>query len=353
MIDLNDKYLNKKSKTAIVMPTSQITNKGDQYDSFRGEGRAAVNIGFGLSLLGYDVDIVSAWKDKDAWPNVHLRNNPRDIYYDIAFAFTGSNRYNDIRFKKGVFMTYTPEDIERAEKFIRDTGIELKFVCPYKDVIDDVQQNTSYKMNYLPFLFPIPSTNVGFLPFNDFDYDPTKGLNIYMHYNSWDSVHSDFFSKRKLVVDFLKNRYKFNLWIHERNEDMAKNSTAKNLITEYETYYIHNDKMHYGDIINLIKSVDLCITQGGLNELGGSIIDIISLGKPIIYIANGLPKKALNPLYNCPEHLVFVQEKEEESLKKLENIINNRKESFDCFRNAIKDFDFDNWKEYAKDIFDN
>lgn len=110
------------------------------------------------------------------------------------------------------------------------------------------------------------------------------------------------------------------------------------------------------EILDLIKSVDICVTQDGLCHIGGSISDIIGLGKPVIYIAHGIPnvshKYNINPLYDCIDNLILAQEKDEISLAKLEKIMSNPKESHECFRKAIKDVDFNNWKEYAKKIFD-
>lgn len=325
---------------------------GNQYDSFRNEGRILINIGFGLSLLDYDVYIYNdCWKIdglKEVWKNVHLCSTLSDKGYDIMLT-NSMHYFNTVKFNRAVYMAYAPDSVLLVEQFIDSTKKDIKIAWVSKKTLSVAQSITHYKIDYLPAIYPVPSTNIGFLPFH---YEPKlPELNVYFYSNSWGITEDDFLSKKRLINNFLNQRYKMNLWIHEYNEESAK----KYPLSGDTINYVYNYKTYYDDLLDLIKSVDICVTQGGLCHVGGSIFDIIGLGKPVIYIAHGIPNvhhiHNINPLYDCIDNLILVQEPDDISLAKLEKIMSNPKESHECFRNAAKDMDFNNWKSFALKIF--
>ncbi|MDD3474291.1 MAG: hypothetical protein PHP08_00125 [Candidatus Dojkabacteria bacterium] len=343
-------------KTAICLPPGGSIYRENQYDSFRGEGRFTINIGFGLSLLNYEVHIISNWdldKPKNVYPNVYIYNRPIYPSYDIAFLFSDVNRLKATKFTKGIYMGYETKHIDEAIDFTKETGIPLTFVCPYKNLIEYENDRAPFNVYYLPLLMPIPSINIGFIPFY---YKPKKeALKVYLNFSQWaGSTDSHVFwsQKQQLVIDYLKAKFPekiLKLYIHIENSQVI----SKCLIKGDETYYFPNDKNYYDDVINLLKEMDICITTGEIPRLSGCVNDIISLGKPLIYIVkdNPITEPILNHLYDCPKSMIYSQEKDVETAKKLERFISNPEISYNCYKQASKDMEFDNWKEFAKQIF--
>lgn len=343
-------------KTAICFPPSCSTAKENEFESCRGEGRFTINIGFGLSLLGYEVHIINDWNitvPKKIWNNVYINNKPIYDEYDVAFTFSGANMMRTIRYKKGMYMGYETRHISDVTELNKILETPLIFTCPYKGFIDYNNNRAPFKVYYLPHLMPIPSINIGFLPYN---YNPERNeLKVYLNFSQWkDSTdsHVKWSDKQYLAVNFLRAKFKdkkVKLYVHVENKDAIKKCHIKG----DETYYFLNDKNYYDDVINLIKRMDICITKGGWYDLSGCVNDIISLGKPFIYVVDSPPtdKPILNHLYNCPKSIIYSQEPNIDSIKKLERFINNPELSYNCFKYTSRDLDFINWKEIAKHFF--
>lgn len=340
--------------------------KNDQYDSFRSEGRYSLNIGFGLGLLGFDVNIIMIeWSfNKQINDNIYLSNKPIHNYYD--YVLTWNLPVLDIvNFNKAIFMDWAIQFVDKVHQYINNTKKDIIYTNASKHLIIWAQNHNikyPFEIHYLPGLFPIPSINVGFIPYNEQviinkNKETDKELKVYLRYIK--NSNEKYILKEQLIVDFFKNKeYKIKLNIHtnSRQIDSKEIQEITNLFKEYEINYLHDTEARYIDVINNINSSDICISAGG--SCSGPIVpDIISLGKPLIFISDIIidNKKDIftNNLYEHPEELLYIQESNEQTIKKLEKFISNPKESYDKFKESFKDLDFNNWKEHAKKFFIN
>ncbi len=341
----------KKKVLVYVVNTVRSPMKNDQYDSFRTEGRVSINNGFGLSLLGFKVNMVhEEWrtKPKKVFENVYLSKFPIYKHYDYVLMWY-PRQLNGITFDKIIFMDWNYGYLKQNYKFITDMGREKDFT--YTCLCDNLSKYANEhpsefptKIEYLPGLYPIPSINTGFIPYK---FEPINSeLNIDMYCGSGVKYKE----KQQFVIDFFKSKdYKINLYIHTHSEEMAKNYVLK----ADTIHYIYNTHARYIDVINNIKLADICITTANSNSIPRTN-DIISLGKPIIIIGDVDAKDMFTTrAYECFEYFLNIQESDEESTKKLKDFILNPKESYDKLKYVYKDNDFNNWKEISKKFFIN
>lgn len=355
-------------KKVLVFITNPIRSpyKNDQYDSFRSEGRYSMNIGFGLSLLGFDVNIVMhEWNpnyNRQVWDNVYLSDYPMYNHYDYILTWS-IDQLKIKEFDKAIFMDwamiYVNQVSEYINKYINNInnkkGKKIIYVSPTKYFIKYAELKGikfPIPVEYFPALFPIPSINVGFVKYNSNGFSRNENvLKIYIYYNPEKMDMNRYVSKQKTIIDYIRNKFedkKTELFIHTGSRECKKIFDADkiNYLYELETRYI--------DIINAISSSDLCIIPGS-NSSGPCLADSISLGKPVIFISDSYVTTDRDLFGNCifeyPEYIFYVQESDIETNKKLDLFIKNPKESYDKFKDAHKDINFDNWKEFAKKYF--
>lgn len=346
-------------KTALVHAQNvYYVFKHDEWDSFRAEGRIPINIGFGLSLLDYDVNIVfHGWDIKNGpkktWNNIKLSKIPIYDHYDLALSFGMFNPVS--KFDKGINIVYENSHVSQTKRFIETTGIDIKYAYPlnWKHLMDGIKEHTKKDIYYIPPLYPIPSLNIGFLPCS---YNPKlPELKVYLHYSSWPQnttiSGNRFTSKSQLVIDYLKSKgYNVKLSV------LVENRGVQCPITSDSTTFFYSNESSYHDIINLILSSDICVTYGAPVFGGSSLNDIVSLGKPIIYIADGRINvewrhQFTNLVYNYPNDLIYIQETDKDSTNKLEILMSNPLDLCRKRADMYKDCDFNTWKNIVKDIF--
>lgn len=347
-------------KKAIFFVPSTTNIKENEFESCRNEGRILINNAFGLSLLNYECYIIGGWNiesPKKIWNNVYI-NSKYDIneVYDVAFAYSDSvpHQFESKKFKQKILINFEHSDI--LLKNIQEKGLDITLACPVPSLMKDPRafhyQNEN--IHFLPILNPIPSVHIGFLPYT---YKPKlPELKVYVHHSSWDGTQTRtnvYIHKQLLTLKFLKSKgYKLNVFFHMENEEAIKNSPF--IESDYdEIHYINNDITYYDDVIKMIQKADLCIpNRAGYDAYGTSMFDIIGLGKSVINIVDGILRDdiTVNNLYKCSEYLITVQEDDETTHKKLEKIIVNLEESYNCYRKQLEDFDFYNWKKYAEKI---
>lgn len=341
-------------KKAIFFPPSCSNVKENEFESCRGEGRSVINMAFGFALLGYECYIINNWNissPKKIWDNVYINNHP-DVneIYDIAISYDNLPIINQANYKHKIVMNYAHTD--EVLKKINENNLDVILTCPIPSIMHDSSTFQYKNSRYLPPVSPIPSVNIGFIPYK---FEPKlPELKVYVYHSSWSgSSGSNFHWGRKqlLILEFLKSKgYKLNLFIHVENEETSKNCPFGIKDSNVnDIHYIYNDKVRYDDIIKMLKSVDLCISGGGIDYIGTCVCDIISLGRPLIYVVDGVPNNEFifNGLYNCPKYLIISQEPDDISQQKLESIITSLEESYNCYRDTLKDLDFNNWKEYV------
>lgn len=343
-----------KTIAVFVINPLRSPYKNDQYDSFRAEGRILINMGFGLSLLGFEVNIImNEWivdKNTQVYENVYLSDKPKYDHYDYILTFS-MNFLDAVEYSRAVYLDYIFENINDIHQYINNTKKDVIYVNIAEHVNTHAEQrgeNFPIEYSYLPALYPIPSINVGFLPY-DLELDKPE-LRIFVYYNT-NKSSGICALKEKLIVDFFKNKgYEIKLFIHTGSE----NTLSDCPFNEYNVEYLYDTNARYIDVINSIRSSDICIIHG-TNCSGNNVADVIGLGKPLLYISDIIINPEVdvycNHVYKNPEYLIYIQEKDEESIEKLEKFILNPKERHDIFKESHKCYDFNNWKEYAKNIF--
>lgn len=315
-----------------------------------------MNIGFGLSLLGFDVNIVMhEWKpeyNRQVWNNVYLSDYPKYDHYDYILTWS-IDQLNQISFDNAVFMDWAMIYVNDVYEYIKkNDNKKITYTSPTKYFIKYAEIKGikfPIPVEYFPALFPIPSINIGFVDYNSNLSDINKNLKIYIYYNPEKMDMGRYITKQKFIIKYFKTKgYKIELFIHTGSRETKSPFEADkvNFLYEIETRYI--------DIINTVISSDVCIIPGS-NSSGPCLADSISLGKLVIFISDSYVTTEKDLFGNCifeyPEYLYYIQESDIDTEKKLELFIKNPKESYDKFKEAHRDINFDNWKEYAKKYF--
>lgn len=363
----------KKVLAVVINPRRGPPSKYDQHDSFRGEGRHIINMGMGLALLDFDVNLVmEEWIDTEDMnkllakqinvadqKNITISNKPLLEHYDYLLTWDMNSLKNNIqRCDKAIFCDWLFYYVNDVYKFKEETKKDIKYIIVLKRLIEHRQKIDKIidpiSVNYMPVLFPLPSINVRFVPYH-FVHDSNESK-IYIYYNSTNI----FTLKHKLIINFfieqqtkLHSPKKIKLLIHTDSKETGDISNFE--INKENIYisYLYNTNARYIDVINAIKSSDICITTGSPTT-ASNLADIVSLGKPLIYISDTIIRNGsvcFNDIYKYPEYLLYTQESDDDSIKKLNLFVENPKESYDKFKDCLKDIDFDNWKEFAKKYF--
>jgi hypothetical protein len=348
-----------KKIAAFVANPIRSPYKHDQYDSFRSEGRITINMGFGLSLLGFEVNIImNEWDikgKKQVWENVYLSNVPLYEYYDYILTWETS-QINKGTYDKLIFMDWNLGYIDKIYQLNCGNVIYTNIVQHLIEYVKRQGRKFPIEVNYLPPLYPIPSINIGFIPYNDNDNNKlvdssNSELKIYIYCNT-EKVGKKFIAKQQFIIDFIKKKFKgkIKLYVYAGSRCIE----SLHLFGRENIIYLYEQETRYIDIIDTIRMSDICIMVGS-NGGSPSLVDTISLGKPTIFISDEIiiPEKdvIINNIYEYPEYIFYTQEDDKESIKKLKKFILNPKESYDKFKEAFKDWDFNNWKVFAKQFF--
>ena len=348
----------KKTVAIIVINPIRSPYKNDQYDSFKSEGRIPINMGFGLSLLGFDVNIImEEWEIencKNVFPNVCLSKLPIHRHYNYVLTWD-LQPLDRLTFDTLIFMDWSFIYTNKVSEFIKNTNSNVIYTINNKGMFNYSQRKNQKKpinIHYLCGLYPIPSYYKNFIPYTfDFKNKKDNVLTLYIYYNVLKG--SDKFKEKiQLIIDFFKNKdYKIKLNLHapseyDLNEDI--NPFKEN------TNYIYDTKHRYIDVLNVIKCSEICITSGS-HMSSSSLHEVLSQGNPMIYISDNeinINKHVYtNDLYEHQKYLLNIHENKSVSLLKLEKFIINPKESYDKFKDAFKDIEFKNWKIIAEKYF--
>ena len=281
-------------------------------------------------------------------------------------------------------MIYENIHINRTKQFEKATSKNVKYAFFYQDGLSDKEKELNKrddknlienlignnkndnkiendiikkKVYYIPPLYPIPSIRMGFFPCDSNKFNKEKKLKIFLYYTGWkqDSTISGdrFISKQQLVINYLKKRYDIELSIlieNEKSECLIKNNKED----QSDITFHYSEICNYREILNLIQSADICITYGAPVFSGSSVADMISLGKPVIYIADGRLGKEwkqphVNPLFKYPDTLIYIQERYEESIAKLEIITKDFVGLHKKYVDSMKNMEFKYWKKFMID----
>ena len=347
-------------KTAIIYPNNPFRiYKEDEWDSFRSEGRVPINIGFGLSLLDYDTNIIyNGWNIENykmTWNNIKLSKQPLLKKYDLALSFSNFNQLN-AEFEKGLSIVYEKSHIDRTMNYIKSTGnSNIHFVITHKDLIKLTEKQIKRNVIYIPPLYPIPSINdgKGFIPCS---FNPTlPELKVFLIYTSWSqntTIGGDRFTyHEQVVINHLKNKgYKVKLSILVEKREINCPLKFDNI----ETEFFYSNECNYKKIIDLILNNDICITNGASVFPGNCMTDIVTLGKPLIYICDGRfgieSTFNVNLLYSIKDNnIIYIQESDTNLIEsKVDKLLSNPIEICKTYKEIHKDQDINNWKNIVK-----
>lgn len=345
--------------------------RNDHYDYFRTEGRFAINIGVGLSLLNFEVYLKNnEWENKIINDKLYYINNIDDNY---DYVFTYGN-FNDslakLKTKKFILMIDNKISAKYALDFINRNNIlkENVLICcghlsVYKNLTEyDSIDINKYNIKFFPPLFPIPDYHINFKKFNFnlINNEIKVYVQLYMHNTKIiGKYHVEFI--KNITIILKESNYDVKLYIQTNKEsiDTIKNmliyndmkKELKNIV--FVEPHISYDKIYY--------YLDMC-NIGIIFNSPCSQYEFISLGKPVIII---IPNCAKNieedikypktlPLFDY-ENKKYIFESDTgnyDSLKKyIINLTSNPKESYDQFKKHINYSEFSTWKNIMNDIF--
>lgn len=351
----------------------------NQYGIFRNEVRIPLNIGFGLSEIGYNVNIINGlFDDKTISPvnvenggNIILSNNPVEKHYNYVLSWNWYNLSDDISYDRIVCLVNYPKEARDAIVFTKDgskklTDRKLVIATPYYHLTNHIDQNDGFgtkhlngaklKTEFLPPLNPIPCYKLGF---SDYCYDINKikesgWIKIYVYVNSWDKGSSGLTEYYAILEDIKKKTgLKMKLIIQLNSPESIEYLNDISNITKLGDDIEYVYKMRYNELLDLISKIDIFLIRGTPFMASAGIYDIISMGKPMFYISENMDGTLFrNPMFKYKEEIVFIGSRRETIDKMTTNFLNNPSISYNKFKDSMKDSDFKNWGEHARKIFD-
>jgi hypothetical protein len=280
------------------------SNSTDQWMSCRGEGRAIINLGLGLGAVGQEVDIIcdTLENKNDIIPGVNLRSSSdTSKIYDIAFSFNSFPCYTN--YKK---LCFYPE-ISHPHEYHLKTKQEhpgIIFVVQTPRIFKLVENGAFWQRNFkigedikwLNSPYPVPClpglAEWDFLPYK-FDVKK-KDIKIWAWRDSWKGGILQGEWAIPVILKRLRDVHGFriDLYLHMSDTNFRTNETNE-IIREFNPTLIDNYTLTYRSMLDMFQSMDLCIGRGTPHHASGGPTDIISLGKPMLYIVDGSPD---NPL---------------------------------------------------------
>lgn len=321
-------------------------NATDQYGLFRNEGRIPINYAYGLSELGYYVNVVSENFDKNTYVSssggiVELSRSPLKDYYDYKIFF--DNFAGNIKCGQEFSI------INYSHEANRVTKIGTRYITPYKNLTQFLQNETKRPVEYLPPIHPITSYYKGFKPFNCDLKKHTINVGIFYSAYEKNTYCMDEFSLilKRVKEIFNQNGQKVRL-IFQVSNDMKRE--IRGLII-YGNEIQFTPAMNYLDYMKFIESLDFIILKG-TQFMAQQYYDILSLGKPLIYVSEHthFTEPFRNQLFDNWEDIIIQDDNELSINRKIDSFIRNPNIMFDKFRESIKDSNFDNWKHFAEKL---
>jgi len=340
-------------KKFITYPQNNGWLRKDHFDSYRSEGRFAINIGCALSEMDYEVDLISNnFESKLFSPTLYDGNKPRYSFYDLCYLSSYYHLFKNINFRQGIAGVYAFHEIEevlKLESHIRDRVI---VTCHYDTPILNQLRNKYPELNikYLPPVYPITSLSKTFLLFKDLSNK--KGLNIVIILSPHSSTEEGFLTilNEKLgdILSFIKSSYSIKkLTIFERNDSYKETFGVDNI-------QFLRAPISYRDLIDLLLNTDFAVFYTLENGAGACQYDILSLGIPFIPLTrrDNLSRPIwVSPLFEEKDLFLTIDSSKQEVLSYCEKFFNNPKPIFDRFGQHFADCEFNNWKRIFEGLF--
>lgn len=319
----------------------------DEYGLFRSEGRIPINWAFGLSEMGYYVNIVGQGFINKTYISgsggaVQLSTSPVKDHYDAKIFV--DNFAGDTKCDKEIsFINYTHETN-------RATKIGTLYVTAYRNMKKFLQEETKRPVEYLPVIHPITNYHKGFKPFN---CDLCKMvIHVGVFYSPYDknTYCMDEFIKVLKRIKEIFNRNDQKVVLHFQVSNEMKREARHLFKFGDEIKFIPT--MNYLDYLKFIETIDFVILKG-TQFLAQQYYDVLSLGKPIIYISEHIHQTEpfRNQLFDNLSDIIVQDDNELSINRRIDNFIENPKIMFDKFRKSIEDSDFKNWQKFAEKLF--
>lgn len=347
--------------------SNQYYNRDDHWVTARAEGRAMINMGFGLAEMGHEVGIFSeAFRNQEnVWKKVSLYKFwDGGKHYDFIICFNpyngsfGRESTEKENYSKILYLFYG--DLDQTDALARYPKI-VTFCDPaaycHNYSFEGFKQLKPFE--FFPLLFPIPCYDkLTKQDFQDFHFDTSKKtIKVWAALSSWKTDSQAYVMDDNVfnVLRILRDRlgYKIDLRLTVSNDD---NRFDAKLANEFNAKIIRSLTLCYKDILDLISDTDLCIVKGGDSFPGNSSNDILALGVPMIYIVDGSRPpnpSAPNPITAMRRDLCVLNVDNYEIMEeKIRRQFDNLKEYHEGMVKCIDTKRFPIWSEIAKKILD-
>ena len=142
-----------------------------------------------------------------------------------------------------------------------------------------------------------------------------------------------------------------NVSVHHR-EDNNIPVGAQAIISEFSATVLKNADFCYLDMVNTLRSNDICITKGGKQYCGNSSYDIISLGKLMIYCTEGNTGPNINDVYPLDTYVIRQEDTPGVKNEKTDLIISDPLACYTAMKNELITYSFPEWSKLVTKILE-
>lgn len=351
----NNQGDSKKTIGSVFIPIA--TGSGfrlNHYDKMRTEGRLHINIGVGLSKLGYDVYFYClGWPEKRVSSHLWYTHS-KSGKYDYAFMLFGRNAatyfLHQIQAKKYVFAFYDELRVPRSNghsivEYAKDNALSPAQVLLAKPFSrDNLDAFLPYETKYLPQLFPLADYSTKFL---DYSYAPQDNeLKIYSQFHIYQEIGLEATNLITKIVKIIKTLdFRPKLYLQTLDE------TKFNMLNAADVVFL--DKyIAYDDMYKMMRQCDFGLVEFYSTRIWGAPYDFISLGKPLLSFSYGPQVATHSSLAGCRKYIFDYAKYDDKQLENyLKKMISNPYEAYSSFRDRIRESEFDVWKNFALEAF--
>lgn len=328
-------------------------NRDDQWATTRCEGRCSINAGFGFGLLGHSVDIINMTfpaESKEVFPNVSLRKSPEEDTnkpYDVFFGYDIPPLFSNYKRSIHLFEPSAKDDVlvSLPKRFPRASFFVLN-----SKVIPAMEKVMKQQVRFFPMLFPNPSyPGLETQDFKDFKFDPSKKeIVLWLYSSSWANYYIECDQKIVYFVNYMKSKgYKISIKMFWNGIDTIKPPLST--LIDSGTVILNSKNMCYLDVLKSIESADICLTKGGPFYCGNCAFDILSMGKPLVYVTEGTHPNNINDLYPVEQYVLRQEDSNSALDEKIGRFLTDPKKSWETFVKEVP-FNFPRWKEIVTPI---
>lgn len=330
-------------KFLIPINTPDITTSKGFWKPHRSESRILLNIGKGLSRLGFLVDYIYDF-------------NFDEYIYNFDYIIT----YHHFKYKNFHFLD-DMKSISKDRYILVTHKRDKEFVDLNRKYLNDYKLCSSFKTTYLYYKNNYPNLDIGYFPtvypdpvmydsFERFDFKLRKNINIFTQIKM--AGKGDISESTSLLHTikkiFSKLGYNVHLHIQTHEDNIQQIRKVLNTATVTGGY------TSYDILYENIKACDIGILFLDFIKVSGSQFDFLGLGKPLIVLTDHKYNDPyfFSPLFYEKNYLFWYKEQSESQLEDyIENFINSPELYFNKLRSTIDEYNFINWKEHINELF--